>query len=65
MKPNVLPARLLTPVEAARYLHLSPGTLAVWRSTRRYRLAYVKVGGKVFYKPEDLERFIKQRTVKR
>lgn len=58
------PAELLTPAEAAKFLRLRhPGTLAVWRATRRYPLAYVKVGYRVFYKLTDLQAFIERRTV--
>ena len=35
-----------------------PATLAVWRSTNRKRLAYVKVGGQVRYRRADLDQFI-------
>jgi hypothetical protein len=55
--------KLLLPDEAASILGVTSATLAVWRSTRRYPLPYVKSGGKVMYRPEDLEVFIKSRTV--
>ena len=44
-------------------LGVSVGTLNVWRCTRRYPLAYVKVGRRVFYKLSDLENFVSSRTV--
>ena len=34
----------LTEDEAAKFLGIKPNTLAVWRSSRRYDLEYVKVG---------------------
>jgi len=34
---------LLTDTEAAAYLNVRPHTLAVWRSTGRYRLPYVEM----------------------
>lgn len=49
---------LLTREEAARYLGVSPGTLAVWASTKRYRLPYYKIGAKVFYDRRDLDQFL-------
>lgn len=55
--------KLLLPDEAASILGVTTGTLAVWRSSRRYSLPYIKSGGKVMYRPEDLAAFIKSRTV--
>ena len=66
MSSAPLPARspLLTQKQAAKFLRLkNPGTLAVWRSTKRYPLRYVKIGVLVFYKLSDLEAFIADRTV--
>lgn len=40
---------------------LSPGTLAVWRSTRRYDLPYEKSGRFVRYRKSDLRKFRDQR----
>jgi hypothetical protein len=58
------PSGLLTPPEAAKFLRLkNPGTLAVWRTTKRYPLRYVKIGYRVFYKLTDLQAFIERRTV--
>jgi Helix-turn-helix domain len=54
---------LFTPEETAKKLHIKPQTLAVWRSHRRYSLAYVKVGGKVLYSQRAIDRFIQSRTV--
>jgi predicted site-specific integrase-resolvase len=48
---------LITPTEAAAYLHVAASTLARWRmygSGPRY----LKLGGRVFYRPSDLNRFI-------
>ena len=53
---------LLTPSQAAKVLGISPGTLAVWRSTGRYALRYVKIGSRIKYQPEDLNQFIQERT---
>ena len=49
---------LLTPQEVASYLHVTPGTLAVWRCTRRYPLAFVRVGSKIFYRASAVAAFV-------
>jgi predicted DNA-binding transcriptional regulator AlpA len=54
---------LLTEVEAASFLGLEPKTLAVWRSTKRYPLSYVKVGRLVRYYRSDLQDFLESRRV--
>lgn len=61
--PNELPPNpLLTPETAAKYLGIKPETLAVWRSTGRYNLPFVKVGRWVRYREEDVLAFIESRT---
>ncbi|HVV69578.1 MAG TPA: helix-turn-helix domain-containing protein [Gammaproteobacteria bacterium] len=57
------PSDLLTREEAAKYLRVSPCTLAVWASVKRYNLPYIKVGRSAKYRFADLENFIRQRTV--
>jgi len=54
---------LLAPKEAADILGTTVGVLAVWRTTKRYPLAYVKIGRKVMYRPEAVQAFIESRTV--
>ena len=54
---------LLTRKQAADFLGIKPQTLAVWATTRRYGLAYVKVGSRVRYRLSDLERFLESRVV--
>lgn len=49
---------LLTPHEASTYLGVPTSTLAVWRSTGRVQLPYVKVGGHVRYRHDDIEVFL-------
>ena len=56
--------RLLTPSEAASILRVSVGTLSVWRSTKRYPLAYIKVGRAVRYKASAIERFVTANSMK-
>lgn len=53
---------LLTPAETAQILGVKIATLAVWRSARRYPLAYVRVGRRIRYKAEDVQAFIEART---
>ena len=48
---------------AASFLDISPGTLSVWRCTKRYALPYIKVGRLVRYKKSDLDAFLSSRTV--
>jgi len=47
---------------AADALGLKPTTLAVWRSTGRYNLPYLKVGRLVKYRISDLAEFLARRT---
>lgn len=54
---------LLTPQQVAEMIGISAGTLAVWRCTKRYPLPYVKFGGAVKYRREDVETFIVKRRV--
>jgi len=53
---------LLTPRETARVLKVSVPTLAVWRSTRRYNLPWVRVGAAIRYRRVDVLKFIESRT---
>jgi len=55
--------RLLKDSEAESYLSLAPGTLAVWRCTKRYHLPYIKVGRSVRYRRSALEDWLKSREV--
>ncbi|WP_255478755.1 helix-turn-helix domain-containing protein [Dechloromonas sp. H13] len=49
--------------EAAEYLGIKSQTLAVWATTKRYNLPYVKVGRLVKYSRESLDGFIASRTL--
>lgn len=53
---------LLAPEAVSAILGVTTHTLAVWRCSKRMPLAYVKVGGRVRYRPADVERFINTRT---
>jgi hypothetical protein len=49
---------LLDRKEAAAYLRISPGTLAVWDCTKRYDLKPIKVGRAVRYARHHLDEFL-------
>lgn len=49
---------ILNSAEAAEYLRVTPHTLAIWRSEKRYDLPFVRIGRFVRYRKEDLRRFI-------
>ena len=55
----------LSTEEAAKYLGLSPTTLVTWRCVQRYSLPYVKVGRKIFYCVEDLQKWLESRRVEK
>jgi hypothetical protein len=53
---------LRTEVEAAEALGVKPTTLQIWRCTKRYPLAYIKVGRLVRYRQSALDAFLTSRT---
>ncbi len=55
-EPN--PEPLLNRKLAAKYLGVSPGTLAVWDCTKRYDLKPIKIGRAVRYRRSDLDAFL-------
>ena len=57
------PERLYTTKEAAKILGVSPDTLYCWKSTKRYDLPVVKMGGRNKYRLSDLMSFIEARTI--
>lgn len=48
--------------QAAAVLHVKATTLAVWRSTGRYDLPFLKIGRLVKYRVSDLAEFLARRT---
>ena len=54
---------LLSRAAAAEYIGVKPQTLAVWASTRRYSLPYVKSGRLVKYRRSDLDAWLASRTI--
>lgn len=55
---------LLDRKTAAKYLKISPGTLAVWDCTKRYDLKPLKVGRSVRYRKSDLDNFAERLLTK-
>jgi len=53
--------KLLTKEDVSEILGVSVGTLAVWRTTKRYNLPYVKSGRLIRYREEDVQAFITSR----
>lgn len=53
--------RLLTKEDVSRILGITVGTLAVWRTTKRYNLPYVKSGRLIRYREQDVQAFINSR----
>lgn len=52
---------LLTAKQAAAFLKVKPGTLACWRTTKRYPLKYTSVGKSIRYRLSDLQAFLAAR----
>ena len=57
MSSSPTKTNLLTPQDVANRLGVSITTLATWRCTKRYPLAYLKVGRLVRYRAGDVEAF--------
>lgn len=58
-RPSIEP--LLDRIKAAEYLDISPGTLAVWDSTKRHDLQPIRIGRRVKYRRASLDRYIERR----
>lgn len=54
---------MMSTAEAAAYLDLKEGTLAIWRCTKRYSLTFIRVGRRIQYRKSDLDAFLASRTV--
>lgn len=52
----------LTPEDTSDFLRVPLDTLQAWRSTKRVRLPYFKIGGHVRYPLSGLKEFIAQNT---
>ena len=53
---------LLDEKEAAALLDLKPGTLAVFRSTGRHSIPFLKIGRNVRYRRSDLDAWLQRCT---
>jgi len=53
---------LLTREQAAAYLGVAVQTLAIWKSTKRYDLPFVKIGRLCKYKRSELDAFIRRNS---
>jgi excisionase family DNA binding protein len=63
MDATVSKYRLRTPQEAADFLGIKVQTLAVWRTTKRYAIPFIRVGNAIRYRQSDLEKWLAERTV--
>lgn len=54
---------LLSTDEAAAYIGVSPHTLELWRSAKRYGIPYIKLGRRVKYRKAALDAWLESRTV--
>jgi excisionase family DNA binding protein len=54
---------LLSRQEAAKYLGITPRTLAVWACVKRYNLPYVKMSRLFKYRRSVLDDFVERRTI--
>ncbi|MBT3787419.1 MAG: helix-turn-helix domain-containing protein [Alphaproteobacteria bacterium] len=57
------PSPVLSPKDAARLLGISSRTLA--RLVKRREIAFVRVGGSLRFKPDDLRAFVDQNRTSR
>ncbi len=55
--------QLLSRDQVAKKLHLKAQTLAAWACAKRYNLPYIKCGGRVLYRPSDLDAFLAANTI--
>lgn len=53
---------LLSRKQAAYRLGIKAQTLAVWACQKKYNIRFVKMGGLVKYRKEDIEQFIIEQT---
>ena len=54
--------KLLSTTQVAELFQTTVGTLALWRSSGRYGIPYIKIGRKVFYRESEIEMWLKSRT---
>ena len=61
-KIDLFENELVNEKEAASILDLAPGTLSVWRCTKRYKIPFIKVGRLVRYRRSELDTWLESRT---
>ena len=49
---------LMSRKDLAKFLSVGRETLAIWKSTERYNLKFIKIGNHIFYRLTDINRFI-------
>ena len=59
---NLQDSQLLDDRQAGQILGIEVSTLAVWRSTGRYNLPFIKCGRLVRYRAGDIREFLARRT---
>jgi len=57
-KPERSNHALLDTFQAAKFLGLRPCTLADWRRKGKHNLPYIRIGGRVRYRIDDLQAWI-------
>ena len=55
---QILDEPLMDRKTAAKYLGVTPETLAVWDCTKRYDLRPIRIGRSVRYQRSELEKFL-------
>ena len=63
-RDKALTEPVMDTANAAAYLDMKPGTLEIWRSTKREGPPYIKVGRSVKYRRSDLDAWLDRRTHK-
>lgn len=51
---------MLSRKETAIFLNVKIRTLAMWKSHKRHKLPYIKVGGYIRYRSSDLMKFLER-----
>ncbi len=52
----------LSPKDLSKFIDISVGTLAVWRTNGTYGIPYIKIGGKVMYPVTEVNKWIQSRV---
>ncbi len=55
--------RLLTDEELAKFLKISPGTLRHYRYSGSVKIPYIRVGGSIRYRIEDVLAYLDSKVV--